>query len=261
MVAPNKYQPWPYLKEVLAGEVAKHCYVLRRDQVGMGSHKVYEQMYVDFDDAEYQNQYEKLEYNWANDTHETEWAIVALNYLQQFAGGFPKPKAGLENARSHHKLKELKRLVFEDELQKESILIWCRYVEEIKIIRDALHQEEKCYSIYGDTDSAMRQRFIDDFQARKFRLMVCQIKTASMGIDLATADTAIYYSNSFSATDRLQSEDRIIHPEKKSPVLYIDLMTNNTVDQDVYDALKAKTSSQEEFMNRIIQNMKDRIGK
>jgi len=260
-VGPNKYAPWPYLKEALAGEIANYSYVLKRDQVGMGSHKVYEKRYCEITDSDYRDQYDALESSWSNDQMETEWMIVVMSFLQQMAGGFPKPKPGQQRQlRSDHKLRELMDICFEGELKDESIIIWCRFVEEIKEIQEAIKKYEPCYSIYGDVVDQKRQDVIDAFMQKKFRLLPAQIRTASMGIDLSVADTAIYYSNEYGATSRLQSEDRVIHPEKKSPVLFIDLLTENTIDQDVLEALEHKTSGQTAFLQQVIAKMKERHG-
>ena len=42
---------------------------------------------------------------------------------------------------------------------------------------------------------------------------------------------------------RAQSEDRIIHPVKQEPLLYIDLVTEGTIDEIVVDALQDKSIS------------------
>lgn len=257
-VGPNKYAPWPYLKETLAGEIANYGYVLKRQQVGMGSHKVYEKRFVDFEDNNYKEQYDEFELAWYNDMLETEWAIVSVGFLQQLAGGFPKPKEGRVTLKSEHKLDELKELCFGDDLKQESIVIWYKYVEEIDQCYKALAKEEKCYYIAGNTSDSQRLSIRDNFMAGKFRLLLCQEKTAMMGIDLSIADTAIYYSNEFGATARLQSEDRIIHPEKKSPVLYLDLITTGTIDSDIIRALDDKVAGQDAFLNRVIELVKER---
>src|SRR5690606_19836548 len=116
-----------------------------------------------------------------------------------------------------------------------------------------------CRSIYGDVPNHKRHEYINELNEGKITHLLCQEKTAQMGLDFSAADTAIYFSNSTSALTRLQTEDRIIHPEKSSPVLLIDFITQNSIDEDVYEALMAKTAGQEEFMKMIYENMLRRV--
>lgn len=70
-------------------------------------------------------------------------------------------------------------------------------------------------------------------------------EAAGMGITLTASNTIIYYSNTFRAEDRIQSEDRIHRPgmdENKSPVI-IDLIHLDT-DKYVLDNLKMKKDLQ-----------------
>ena len=50
----------------------------------------------------------------------------------------------------------------------------------------------------------------------------------------------MYYSNSFSSTDRAQSEDRAHRIGQTRSVTYIDLIAEGTVDAVVVEALRGK---------------------
>jgi superfamily II DNA or RNA helicase len=94
--------------------------------------------------------------------------------------------------------------------------------------------------LLGEQSFEQRQVVQAQFMSQHFQILCAQVAVGSHGIDLSVADTAIYYSNTYSAEKRGQSEDRIVHPQKTHPVLYIDLVTNNTVDQDCETALREK---------------------
>ena len=80
-----------------------------------------------------------------------------------------------------------------------------------------------------------------------------------MGINLSAADTAIYFSNSWALQDRLQSEDRILSPENNT-LLYIDLITKNTIDEDIMLALQDKRDGQNiDFFRKIYTNFSRRV--
>ena len=72
------------------------------------------------------------------------------------------------------------------------------------------------------------------------RFFVGQPKTGGYGITLTAANTVIYYSNSYDLEIRLQSEDRAHRIGQKNAVTYIDLVSPNTIDEKVLDALRSK---------------------
>lgn len=67
------------------------------------------------------------------------------------------------------------------------------------------------------------------------------------------ATTVIYYNNSYKLTDRLQSEDRAHRIGQAHPVNYIDLIAEDTIDEDVVTALIEKKD-----VARVIMGDKDK---
>ena len=57
---------------------------------------------------------------------------------------------------------------------------------------------------------------------------------------LTEANTVIYYANDFNLETRIQSEDRCHRIGQKNPVTYIDLITNDTIDETIVKALRNK---------------------
>jgi SNF2 family DNA or RNA helicase len=89
------------------------------------------------------------------------------------------------------------------------------------------------------------------FQKGKAQVALLQIKCARYGLDFSRADTAIFYSNSYSLEDRRQCMDRIVHPTKDRNLLYIDLVTKDTVDEDVVKVLHEKGDQSDDFMQSV----------
>lgn len=63
---------------------------------------------------------------------------------------------------------------------------------------------------------------------------------AATGLTLTAGKRAIYYSNNFKLTDRLQSEDRIHRIGQDEEVDYIDLIADGTIDERIVEALRNK---------------------
>jgi len=67
-------------------------------------------------------------------------------------------------------------------------------------------------------------------------LIVCQPRTASLGIDLSAAHTMIWYSETTSWVDYSQMEDRIALSNTGCSFMY--LLGRNTVDEELHESLK-----------------------
>lgn len=251
----NKWHPMRGFQDLFSKYLSDVAYVLTREQCDMGSHKVYQQRYVEMD-QEALKFYKEFELQWLNKEFETQWAIVAFNYMQQMAGGFPKGKEFTSN----HKVEEVWDIMNND-LKHEKVVIWCRYRNEIDEVLRRLKFKYVTEKIDGSIPNEERANICHKFQNGKLencQVLVAQIKTASMGVDFSASDTAIYYSNGLGALDRIQSEDRVIHPNKKSPVLFIDILTENTIDIDVYERYQQKKLGRENFLQDIFKNMRSR---
>ena len=93
---------------------------------------------------------------------------------------------------------------------------------------------------YGKTID--RTNSIYRFQEGDARIMVANQATAGMGLTLTAATVAIYFSNSFSFEDRVQSEDRCHRTGQTKSVTYIDLLSDLPIDDDIQQALAQKKS-------------------
>lgn len=221
--------------------------------------KIYEPRYIEMPDKPYQT-YKKMELDWAigmdenneNQLH-AKFAIVVQNYLHQMASGFLKKT---EHFVSEHKIKELINICQEEIPSEDKVVIFCKHLKELEAIQTVL---PGAIPINGQVPPESRTQRIKSWTNNNHnKFLVCQIATASMGINLSAADTVIYFSNSWALQDRLQSEDRILSPENHT-LLYIDLITKNTIDEDIMQALQDKRDGQNiDFFLKIYSNFRRR---
>jgi len=249
----------PYAKSLpkMQDELKTFCYKVRRQDVNVGSSKVYEQRIVDFNPA-YRILYNFMESEWALGETETQWAVVAQNYLHQMCGGYPGFDLALE---SHHKYAALTDLL-QGDLQNEKIVIWCRFrAEQARLCQKLERDYPNFAAINGGVPVAERTRIIERFQQpdNPLNILVCTYGTLEMGIDLSAADTTIYWSRSWSRNQHMQSEDRIIHPRKTYPLLYIDLVTKDSIDQDVIENYNDKAARTDSFNEKIYASFVERM--
>jgi SNF2 family DNA or RNA helicase len=161
--------------------------------------------------------------------------ITMLLRFSQITGGYINTDDGETISLDNPKIK-----VLEETLQdlQGSVIIWARFRAEIKAIAKML--KDDCVTYFGDTTSDQRERAIADFQAGRKKYFIGNPQAGGLGITLTKASTAIYYSNSYSLEDRLQSQDRCYRIGQDKKVLYLDLVMENTVDVKVEHALKNK---------------------
>jgi SNF2 family DNA or RNA helicase len=92
---------------------------------------------------------------------------------------------------------------------------------------------------HGGVSAEDREKAIDDFQAGKITAFVCN-KAAYAGITLTAATTSIYFSMDYDNDIRSQSEDRNHRIGTTQTVLYIDLVAEDTIDEEILKSLHMK---------------------
>lgn len=168
--------------------------------------------------------------------------LTQLLRLQQITGGFltNKIEETIVTFDDNPKMNILLELI-ED---CEKVIIWARFVEEIKLIVKKLkqiHGNESTVEYWGEIKTGDRLEAVTKFQTDdNCRFFVGNPRAAGIGLTLTAAKTMIYFSNDFSLETRLQSEDRAHRIGQIDHVTYIDLEATETVDAKIIDALRSK---------------------
>lgn len=124
------------------------------------------------------------------------------------------------------------------------VIVWARFVAEIQLIQKRLTEElgPVVRVAYGQQKAEERQEQIKAFQTDdRVRVLIGNpaCKGVSRGQNLNSASWEVYYSNSFSLEDRLQSEDRPMS-QGVGEVGIIDMIAPDTLDVKVIEALREK---------------------
>jgi len=185
--------------------------------------------------------------------HETQHVIVKQLWLARLAGG-----CDIEgNLLYPGKRNELYRLLT-GELQGQPVVVYFRFNSELRHVAELLNANNIPNDILvGSTPTKERSAILEWFQSPASppnRVLLCQVALVKMGLNLSAADTIINYSRSYSCEVNAQSEDRIYHPKKTTPLLYIDLVTERTIDEDIVAAVNAKVTNAKLFMAAIDAN-------
>ena len=122
-------------------------------------------------------------------------------------------------------------------------IIWARFRPEISSICTRLREkfgEESVVEYRGGVDRDVKIKNIEAFQNNDKVKYFVATRAGAKGLTLTTATTVIYYSNTYSLEDRLQSEDRAHRIGQKNNVTYIDFIAKDTMDEKIVETLRAK---------------------
>ena len=242
-------------------EVSTHAIRMTRHAVGIGSEKIRSVRTVTVP-PKIMKAIRQLRLEHELGDRMTKTTLEDLLIEQQITGGF---FPGIEH---QAKLKELRDLL-EGELRGQPFLVWCKHTTEVEGVTDYLSNMRlklKVKSIHGSLKSSpnsnkkeVRAR-IDAFMAGKLDGLVLQPKSVQMGIDMSRADVSIYYSRWPDYEVNAQSGDRVIHPQKKVPVLELDIVVKDTVDETLPEILNDKRTNSENFGKRLMEAIFSRFG-
>lgn len=169
-------------------------------------------------------------------------ALTLLLRLQQIACGFTRDvgedlvEVGTEKAVATIDL-------IEDAVaQKQRVVVFARFLHDLDLLERMMPAGIRTTRIDGGVPPLERKVRIANFDQGKYDVIVCQVKAASLGIDLASASIAIFYSVGFSLDEFLQAKGRLAGAlRQRHAVTYYHMLAQNTVDETVYQALIDKT--------------------
>jgi SNF2 family DNA or RNA helicase len=162
--------------------------------------------------------------------------IVQMLRLQQVLSGHLKTEDGELQIFPTNRIEALKEILNEHE---GKAIIFSRFRYDIENIVKSL---PNAGAYYGGTSDEERQLLISDFQNPNgsIKYFVGNPQTAGYGITLTEADLVIFYANDFNLETRIQSEDRAHRIGQTKKVTYVDLITPNTIDEKIVEALRNK---------------------
>ncbi len=125
-------------------------------------------------------------------------------------------------------------------------IIWSHYTHDVKrIIAEIkkVYGDDSVVDYYGATDTDARSANIKKFQNNdNCRFFVGTTHTGGYGITLTAGSNMIYFSNGYDLEKRQQSEARIDRIGQTRKMTYIDIMSQDTIDERIVKALRNKVN-------------------
>ena len=186
----------------------------------------------------------------------TATVMTQLMRLHQITCGHFTADDGTIQDIKNNRLDDLSDLL--DEVHGK-VVIWAHYQYDVETIVERIKKEYGDNSVvtyYGLTPQDQRQGNIEKFQDKEgpVRFLVGTTATGGYGITLTAASTMIYYSNGYDLEKRQQSEARIDRIGQESPMTYIDLIAEDTIDDKIVVALRKKVNIASEIMGEELKD-------
>lgn len=191
-------------------------------------------------------------------------AIVRLMRLQQIASNYIGTEDGERQiSESNPRMKVL----LEEIANSKKIIVWARFIHDIDDIVAGLSEAGHQVVRYdGKVNQSDRADAIARFQGHlpdqtpvlkedQADVFVGNPDAAGRGLTLHAADHVIYYSNSFKAGARMQSEDRAHRAGLDHSVTYTDLIAEDTIDEHIVEVLRDKRTLADEVVGEKFRRM------
>jgi SNF2 family DNA or RNA helicase len=174
-------------------------------------------------------------------------ALTRLLRLQQLTGGAVNDDEG-----GFHEIDDSKAQLLTDVLEDldaaDPVVVFCRFTHDLAAVRRVT---EKLGRRYGEVSGQRKDLNADATMPEGIDVLGVQIQAGGLGIDLTRSHIGVYYSLGFSLADYLQSRARLARPGQDDKVLFIHLIAEGTVDEDVYGAL----SKRQEVVDYILSGL------
>ena len=165
--------------------------------------------------------------------------------LQQIAGGFITNNVGESINIDRGKLNLLSEYL--DGYNKPVVII-CNFLDEIELIKDTFKKTHRVECLTGATKN--RASINDRFQKGEIDILILQISSGSVGLNLYRASRLIFYSWNYKYDDYVQAIARIKRNGQKEPWQIIHLIAENTIDSNILKSIKIKKENAEKLLTR-----------
>lgn len=241
----------PDSSKYLEWTLAQNCYFLTRSDVKLGGRKIYERRMVKLTDK-VRRIYEKVEKEFCLEymgiEQDTIYATTKYIWLRRLCGGFAD-----QEFLSYAKIKELEALL-SGELHNEQVVILAKHVNEVKLLTKYFGRKYEVGMVHGGVNKRKRPEIYREFQAGNLDLIIAQPETVKHGVNLSASDTIVFYTSPDGGETREQAEDRVVNTSKNDASLIIDLVCQDTVEEDVMKNL-VKKEGRQAMMRKMVQRL------
>lgn len=165
--------------------------------------------------------------------------LTKLLRIQQICSGFCLTQESIFEDSELQELNMAKETALMDVLSdispSASVVVFCLFKHDIEVVhRVCVSTGRKSHELSGSANT------LAEWQKEDGAVIAVQIQAGAEGVDMTKAHHAIYFSLPHSLALYNQSKARLYRPNQKSPVSFIHLIAENTVDEAMYKSLVRK---------------------
>jgi len=173
-------------------------------------------------------------------------ALVKLLRLQQCTSGWMKNDAG-EMIRVSTAKQKLLEDILEDFPTSTPLVIFVRFTKDIDAVREVCEKQGR---LVGEVSGQRKDLADDGTFPEGYDVMVCQIQSGSLGVNLSRASTAFFYSWGWNLGDVEQARARIRHPDQVEKLQFIHLVIEQSIDERMMVCLKNRRDFIEDVLEQ-----------
>lgn len=117
----------------------------------------------------------------------------------------------------------------------EPFVVFCEFTQSIENVCELLKRMEITYVVLNGKSKGDEWKTFQENP--NIQAIVCQYASGAAGIDLYKASTCIFYEPTLRSELNEQAKDRIHRQGQHKPCSYYYLITENSIEQKIYDAL------------------------
>ena len=125
----------------------------------------------------------------------------------------------------------------------ENVVIFAHHRVVIRALSEYYLKDLKPGVLYGGTSPKRKQRMIDDFQARKLKVIICQIQAAGTAIDLTASHNVVFVEPDWVPGNNAQAAMRVHRHGQTRPVLVRFLAAANSIDEHIMKVFRKKAQT------------------
>lgn len=237
------------VKPVLRDAIRDNAFVLSAKDAGLFVTQT-EKTYLVEMPTDVKQSYKKVFKDWLLDADvTTKYATTRNMWLASLSCGIYPSTSDVPS--NPFKVKAVRELL-QGELRGQQVVIFSRWLKEVASVGKALG----CPIIDGSTPYDERAKYINQFRQGKIQYLVMQSKAACRGLDLSCCNTAIMLSNYWQHEIRQQILARMKHPTKRIPTLFVDVISKDSIEEQVYEVLQDKHANARYFLQRLKAKVK-----
>jgi SNF2 family DNA or RNA helicase len=246
--------------DYLTKKIEPYSYQVKKSECINLDSKRYDTVYFDMTDVQRNHYYEIAdEYLFHLDEMKPSTIYRLFTVLQHVVAGrwiISKYKDNIKTKPMFTINNNLRYLSFLNIITNNKTIIWCKYTQEIKDIKQLLG--DSAVTFYGEMSLKKRNQAIEEFRTDKTYL-IANKTCAGYGLNLQFCNRAIYYSNDWDYATRSQSEDRIHRIGQDRECFFTDICCNGTIDERILNCLFRKERLLDSFKSSLKSQLKKEL--